>query len=125
MKSIMLIDDEPLVLSMLKQMLKREGYDIVTAEHGKEALNLLQQMDTHPDLIVTDLIMPFMKGLDMIPQIKANYPDIKIIAFSGGLKHIDPDTQVDESISLGADKCIAKPVERQVMLDAVRELLEE
>ncbi|ARM31775.1 response regulator [Prosthecochloris sp. HL-130-GSB] len=123
MKSIMIIDDEPLVRSMLEQMLKREGYEVVTAEHGNAAMNLLRQTDKLPGLIITDLIMPYKEGLELIPEIKAAYPEIRIIAFSGGSKHIDPDTQLDIAACLGADKRIAKPAERHVMLEAVRELL--
>lgn len=120
---IMIIDDEPMIRDMLQQMLGREGYEIVTAEHGKAALDWLKQADRHPDLIITDLIMPCKEGLELIPELKASYPEVRIIAFSGGSKHIDPDTQLDIASCLGADKQMSKPFERHVMLEAVRELL--
>jgi YesN/AraC family two-component response regulator len=121
MACILIIDDEPQLLDMLGQTLEREGYDIVKASNGKEGIKLYRENPV--DLIITDIIMPEKEGIETIFELRKDSPDLKIIAISGGGR-IEPDEYLDIAEKIGADRTFAKPVARQDLLNAVRDLLE-
>ena len=81
-KRIILVDDEEQVLKGLKIILRKSGYDVRIATNGFEALEL--QNEDPVGIIITDILMPGMDGIELISKLKSNYPDIKIIAMSGG-----------------------------------------
>ena len=82
MARILIIDDEPQIRSMLKLMLEREDYEVVEAPDGVEGIKVYRQNPA--DLIITDLIMPNKDGIGMIIDLKKEFPDVNIIAMSGG-----------------------------------------
>ena len=120
MAKILVIDDEPQVRAMLRQMLEREGFEVMDAPDGKEGIKLYQENPT--DLIITDIIMPEKEGLETIRELKKDYPDVKIIAISGG-RRIEPGEYLLLAERFGAIKTFAKPVQREELLNAVREFL--
>jgi DNA-binding response OmpR family regulator len=79
---ILLIDDDAAVLRTLEIVLGDRGYDVITAKDGVEGLRLFQKH--HPDLVITDLVMPEMEGIETIIEMRRERPDTKIIAISGG-----------------------------------------
>jgi len=117
---ILIIDDDPQILDMLGQILEREGHQVVTALNGKEGLKLYRENPT--DLIITDLIMPEKEGIETIMELRRDFPDVKIIAISGG-GHNDADQYLAMAQKLGVQRTFAKPVARAELLKAVRELL--
>jgi CheY-like chemotaxis protein len=119
MKSILVIDDEIQVRMMLRQMLEREGYEVIDAPNGKVALTLIKEKPV--DLVITDLIMPEKEGLETIMELKRNYSDLDIIAISGGGR-IKPEEYLSFAQRLGAVYTFKKPVSRLELLEAVREL---
>ena len=120
MASILIIDDDAQILKMLRQILERESYDVTGASNGKQGLRLYRENPT--DLVITDIIMPEKEGIEIIIELKRDYPDVKIIAISGGGR-INPEDYLDIAKKLGANRIFAKPVERKELLNAVRELL--
>ncbi len=122
MKTIMIIDDEPLVRDMLSQMMEREGYNVISAENGRTAYEMLQ-LAPMPDLIITDLIMPEMDGIELIREIRKKDNSVGIIALSGGSRHIDATTNLDIADCVGANLVISKPVERSTILEKISSLL--
>jgi YesN/AraC family two-component response regulator len=82
MANILIIDDDQQILNMLSQILKRAGYGVVEALDGKQGLKLYRENPT--DLIITDIIMPEKEGLETIMELQRDFPDVKIIAISGG-----------------------------------------
>ena len=82
MATILIIDDEELILGFLKERLMCEGFNVLTALDGKEGMNLFN--DNQVDLVITDMIMPEKEGTETIIEMKKICPDIKIIAMSGG-----------------------------------------
>jgi CheY-like chemotaxis protein len=82
MACILLIDDDPHFRGMLRQVLEKEGYEVVEAENGKEAMTLFRAEPT--DLVISDIFMPDQEGLQTIRELREEFPDIKIIAISGG-----------------------------------------
>jgi len=118
---VLVIDDEPQMRSMFKQMIEDKGHDVVVASNGKEGIKLNR---ANPfDLIVTDIIMPEKEGIETIIELKRDFPDVKIIAISGGCK-IDTETYLSVAKDFGVQYAFAKPVEREELLNAVQDLLE-
>jgi len=78
---ILVVDDEPSVRETLAMLLVSVGYDVAMAENGAGAVSQLNR--TVPDLIVTDLNMPQMSGIELISHVRSRYPSISIVAMSG------------------------------------------
>ena len=120
MARILIIDDEPQIRSMLTLMLERDGYEVVEAPDGVEGIKVYRQNPA--DLIITDLIMPNKDGIGMIIDLKKEFPDVKIIAMSGGGLN-KPDGYLKGAKKLGASCTLTKPIDREEMLRAVRDIL--
>ena len=120
MARILIIDDDVQVQDMLRETLEQEGYETVTAANGKDGTDLYRQNPF--DLVITDLIMPEKEGISTIKELKQEFPDVKIIAISGGGK-IGPDEYLHMAKFLGAKYTFTKPVEHKTLLEAVRELI--
>lgn len=120
MKKILIIDDEPHILLMLKKMLEKYDYEIDLAANGVEGLELFRK--SKPELVITDIIMPEKEGLETIREMRRIRPDLQIIAMSGGGK-VSADSYLEIARIFGAKKVIAKPFTKQEMVSAVQELL--
>lgn len=120
MQKILVIDDEPHILLMLKKMLERHDFEIEMATNGAEGLSLFKL--STPDLVITDIIMPEMEGLETIREMKRIKPDLKIIAMSGGGK-VSADSYLKIAGIFGASKSLAKPFTMNEMLLAVQDLI--
>lgn len=121
MKRILIIDDEPHILLMLKKMLEKAGYEIDLASNGVEGLDLFSKRPS--DLVITDIIMPEKEGLETIRAMKRILPELKIIAMSGGGR-LSASNYLETALIFGAKKIIEKPFSQQQMVSAVKELLE-
>ncbi len=117
---ILIIEDDVQIREMLRQTMEREGYEVVDAPNGKVAMKL--QREKPAALIITDLIMPEKEGIETIRELRQDFPEVKIIAMSGG-GQIGPEAYLRIAKSLGAMRAFTKPIEREVLLEAVRELL--
>jgi len=103
-KTILVIDDESIIRQSLCDQLEDIGYRVIEAENGKEGIDLIEKEE--PDLILTDLRMPEMSGLEVIAESKKNHPNILIIVISGA-GHIGDAV---EAMRLGAYDYLVKPV---------------
>jgi DNA-binding response OmpR family regulator len=121
MQKILIIDDEPHILLMLKKMLERVGYEIEIATSGIEGIKLFKESGS--DLVITDIIMPEKEGLETIREMRRIKSDLKIIAMSGGGK-VSADNYLHIARIFGAAKSIAKPFTQKEMVSAVQSLLE-
>ena len=122
MSRILVVDDDEAVLEMLRATLEWEGYDVDGAADGNAAI-LAQR--AHPaDLVITDIIMPDKEGLETIVDLRRDWPDTKIIAISGGGRLATGD-YLGVAQRLGASRVFPKPIEREKLLGAIRELLGE
>ncbi len=122
MPKILVIDDDDQVRDMLHQLLEMEGYEVMEAANGKQAIEIRRREAV--DIIITDLIMPEKEGIETIRELKELFPDIKIIAMSGG-GVVGPEAYLKIAKGLGAQKAYVKPIEREKLLRGVRELLEK
>ena len=122
MARILIIDDEPQIRSMLRLMLERVGYEVTEAPDGIEGIR--RYRENPADLIITDLIMPNKDGIGMIIDLKKEFPKVKIIAMSGGGVN-RPEGYLDGAKKLGATRTLTKPIDRDEMLNAVKETLKD
>ena len=120
MGKILIIDDEPYILLMIKKLLEKEGHEVDLAMNGKEGLNLCQHK--MPDLLITDIIMPEKEGLETIIKLKKDSPGLKIIAISGGGKY-NLDGLLNCAEHFGASRIFQKPFNQREFKAAVSELL--
>ncbi|MDM8524030.1 response regulator transcription factor [Desulfococcaceae bacterium HSG8] len=120
MKRILVIDDEDQVRSMLRMMLEREGYEVEDAENGEVGIRLFRKKPA--DVVITDILMPEKEGIETIIELRRDFPGAKIIAISGGGRLRSPEIFLKMAKKFGADRIFPKPVERDELLDAVKEL---
>jgi DNA-binding NtrC family response regulator len=120
MKRILVIDDEPHILLMVKKMLERAGYEVDLASNGSEGIRLFNKL--MPVLVITDIIMPEKEGLETIREMKRINSDLKIIAMSGGGK-ISADNYLETAKIFGASRLIEKPFSHKQLLSYVEELV--
>lgn len=116
---ILVVDDEPDILEILSYNLKREGYIVITASNGEEAIKLAKA--EKPDLIVLDVMMPGMDGMETCDKIR-NIPELSnvIIAF---LTARSEDYSQIAGFEAGADDYITKPVKPKVFISRIKALL--
>lgn len=121
MARILIIDDELSMRSLIRLILEQSGYEVADAQDGDEGIKL--QKAQPADLIITDLLMPGKEGFETIIELKADFPDTKIIAISGGGQFIDKNNFLQIAHKLGADYTLSKPFEKQDLIKATEELL--
>jgi CheY-like chemotaxis protein len=121
-KRILVIDDEDLIRELVKEMLEAEGYIVSTAANGKEGVLLYRR--ELPDLIITDIFMPEMEGLETIRELQRGSPNVKIIAISGGGER-GMLSFLAYAKRFGALGALEKPFSRQDLLRTVSEVLTE
>ncbi len=105
---------------MLSEMLKREGYEVQTADNGVDGVRLLDEADF--DLVITDIIMPEKEGLETIMDIMNRNPGSKVIAISGGGRS-SAGSYLKTAEYFGAVRSFQKPFDKSDFLDAVRDLI--
>jgi CheY-like chemotaxis protein len=119
-KKILIIDDEEDIRKIMRRVLEKAGCEVLDAPNGKEGLHIYHQ--TFPDLVITDILMPEMDGLEVIMALRQEHPGAKIMAISGGGQC--GHNYLPISLKLGAVHTIAKPFRQRELLSAVFALLE-
>lgn len=114
MRKILVIDDEKPTLSMFQLFLKLYGFTVFTAESGEQGLKIFQK--EQPCIVITDIKMPGMDGLEVLKQIKALNPDTEVIIITG---HGDVDLTV-EAMNLNATDFINKPIQKAALDAALK-----
>lgn len=119
MAKVLVIEDDWQVRNMLQFMLEREGFEVLTAENGRDALRVCAE--SLVDVVVLDLFMPEMDGLETLQILKNRYGIERIVAISGGGQHGMYDF-LRVARSLGAQFTFIKPIDRKKLVSAVRAL---
>lgn len=114
MTSILVIDDEPQLRSVLVRILSRAGHAVIEAKDGREGMKLFYAH--RPQLVITDVFMPDKEGIETIGEIRRKAPETYIIAISGGARSFAP---LDLAAKLGADATLAKPFRLDELLALV------
>ncbi len=113
MAKIAFVDDEADMLGTLKNVFTELGHDVRTSEDGNEGLRMI--LDLEPDLSFVDVRLGGMKGMEILRQVKAQKPGLKVVIFTGY-----NDTQVDDDArKYGAVHCLHKPVGLQDLIDII------
>ena len=117
-KSILIVEDQPDALDILVYLFTLEGYKVIAAHNGQEGFNMAQK--EHPDLILTDIMMPILDGVDMIKQVRQDrqlqkVPVIVMTAFG------EDKTQM--AITAGANETIQKPLRFDTLLGMTAHLI--
>jgi two-component system, OmpR family, response regulator MprA len=116
---LLVADDSETVLLMLQRRLEMEGYDVVTATDGFEALERLREAASQPpDVILLDAMMPNMSGTEVLEQLRKSGSKIPVLMISAHLDAQEPDRMR----SLGASDCIPKPFEWEDLIGKIEEL---
>ena len=117
---ILVVDDDEQVLALLEAILAREGYAVDAVADGTQAVAAFDPA-VHA-LVITDIVMPEKEGIETIMELRAQRPDLPVIAISGGGR-LGPDDYLAWVRRCGVRHTFTKPVPRQDLLDAVSELV--
>ena len=120
-KEILIVDDELDVIVPIQFLMEQQGYSVMTAQRGEDALDLIYQYK--PDLVLLDIMLPGIDGWQVceILRLNPNYRDIKIIFLTAkGRKE-----EIAKGLALGADAYITKPFSNAELVAKVKQLLEK
>ncbi|MFB6231257.1 MAG: response regulator [Salinibacter sp.] len=115
---VLVVDDEEFVLDTAQHTLETAGYEVLTALDAEAALRLVDEHGEAIDAVITDLRMPGRSGLELIRTLRAQYPDLSIVAASGVA-----DGRTDEALDAGAQVFLAKPFTAEKLEESLREVL--
>jgi len=116
MAEILIIDDEPGVLRILRKILEKAGHSVREAPDGEVALRDFEGKPA--DLVITDIFMPSMDGIEFLVNIRATFPEARVLAMSGG-GLLSKDQALGDASLLGADQILQKPFTKNEVLAAV------
>ena len=118
MERILVVDDETDVRETLGLLLRQEGYRVVVAECGHTAVSAIEAFTF--DLVIVDIVMPGVDGLDTIAILRRDAPDVSIVAMSAyaGNGVVEPDF-FRSAMERGATCCLSKPFTREQLLDTI------
>jgi PAS domain S-box-containing protein len=115
---ILVVDDETAILKLVKDILSPAGYLVNTATNGKEALAAIQ---AHPyDLVLTDMIMPQMGGMELVQYLRLHHPETLVIVFTGFASYQD----AVDAVKLGAFDYLPKPLQPEILRHAIERALD-
>ncbi len=119
MSKILITDDSWLTRRSIKRILQGEGYDISEAQNGLEALTFINETDENIDLLVLDLLMPEMSGIEVLEKLKHDQIRIPVLVMTADIQK----TVKQNCIALGADAFLNKPPEPEELIEVISDLL--
>jgi len=121
MKTILLVDDEDLLREGLREILEASDYQVIEARDGEEGLS--QFAVSSVDLVITDVVMPNLDGVDFVSRLRETFPDVPILTISGGSRVVSARFGLDSALLSGANASLTKPFSAKQLIEKVRELL--
>jgi YesN/AraC family two-component response regulator len=122
MTTILLVDDEDLLREGIKEILELSDYQVIEARDGEEALQKFAVNNV--DLVISDIIMPNMDGVDFVCRLRDSFPAIPILTISGGSRVVSARFGLDSALLSGANDSLTKPFNAKQLLEKVQKLLE-
>ena len=117
-KSVLIVDDSPVMRNMLAKFFKENGFNVVgMAEDGEEAIQMFEKLN--PDIMTLDIIMPKMRGTEVLENIMAKYPEATVVMASS----VSDARTVMKCLKIGAKQYILKPYDENKVLTAIRKAL--
>jgi CheY-like chemotaxis protein len=123
MPSILVVDDEDQIRHLIRETLEQSGYHVTEARDGKEALKQCRLAPA--DLVIMDILMPDQDGLETTATLRQEFPNVKVIAITGGSEMIGILNFLDVAKMLGAHRALQKPFEMTTLLDTVEAELKD
>lgn len=117
---ILLVDDSDFSRQLIKTMLKEEGF-VVSAEANSAESALGSIKESTPHVMITDIVMPQVSGIELTEKVTQNFDDISVIVISS----LSQEHVVLEAIGAGARDFIAKPIQKQQIVDSLDKLIQE
>ena len=114
---ILVVDDDPVVTRFAGWALRQAGFEILVAENGKRAMQTIEEHSV--DMVITDIVMPEMEGLELITALRKSQPSLPIVAISGAFD----GKYLEMAVALGARAALAKPFSAEKLLKTVRQTL--
>lgn len=121
MAHILLIEDDPQFAEMLQQMLEQDHHRVTCASDGEAGVRLASSVN--PDLILTDILMPKLDGIETIVALRKHGQVAPIIAMSGGRRSITADFNLESAELMGVSATLSKPFTRAQLRDAINQTL--
>ena len=120
-KEILIVDDEPNLVVPIQFLMEQQGYKVMIAERGEDALDLIYQYK--PDLVLLDIVLPGIDGYEVceIIRLSPNYRNTKVIFLTAKGREVE----IAKGLALGADAYITKPFSNAALVARVKELLEK
>ena len=118
-ETVLLIDDDDMIVDVSEMILKKSGYDVVSAKSGKEAIEVYKENHNRIDMVILDMILPDMGGGDTYDRLKEINPEIKVLLASG----YDKDYQGSDIMERGCDDFIQKPFNMNELLEKIKGVL--
>jgi two-component system cell cycle sensor histidine kinase/response regulator CckA len=119
--TILLVEDEPSMRSLIRRMLEGAGYDLIVAKNGDEALALANEHTGAIDLLVTDVVMPRMNGFEQGGFIGGTHPETSVLFLSG---HAEDSSSVRKGLRTTGQAFLLKPFTQDALLGKIKEILE-
>lgn len=121
MALILIIDDDEGWRTVVREVLRLERHEVVEAVDGTQGVEMCRRL--RPQLVITDIVMPDKEGLETIEEIHGEFPDLPIIAMSGGGDYLRKEDFLPMARQMGACATLGKPLSRESLLKAVNEAL--
>lgn len=116
-QKVLVVDDSLFIRSSLIQTLESEGYEMVgSVPTGEEALEIVEQL--RPQLVILDMVLPDMTGIDVLKVVKKHYPETKVVILST----MAQQSVIVEAKAAGADRYLIKPVSENDLIEALNEI---
>ena len=120
--TILLVEDEELLRAGVQEMLELQGFRVITAADGQQALACLAAESI--DLVITDLVMPQLNGIDSVQQLRTTRSDVPVIVVSGSTRNIMQRYGIDTILVPGADASLPKPFKGVDLMAQIWQLLD-
>ena len=114
---ILVAEDEPMLLKTIELKLKKEGYEVIATADGRDAIAKIRETD--PDMVLTDIMMPYASGLEIVSIVKQGVKKVPVIILSA----MEQEKVVMEAFELGADDYITKPFSLNELAIRVKRLM--
>jgi PAS domain S-box-containing protein len=124
-EAVLIVDDEPEIISGMKALLESRNYRVLIAKNGMEALAVMKRNGAEISLIVTDIMMPEMDGVEMIRALRKLYPRLHVIASSGLGGEQTGSPRAQELEALGVETFLAKPYSVDILLKTLDSILKQ
>lgn len=120
-KTILVVEDDPIILTLLEHILGREGYEIVKAGNGKEALEKAKAMPVPPDVVLSDVMLPFISGIELVAALRAldGWEKVALVMLTAKGQESD----IKRAFDAGADDYLVKPFQPGELVARLRRFL--